>query len=696
MGRSSGLTAGGHWQLAFGTGRRHSTDTDRSDSAPITKTSHWRALISDSTGSVRSRIEARTMAAQPDESPFKSLAELSDELTQLRAAMLELEKLHADLLVGVSPEHQASARNLLHYIAMRKQDLRGLQTQLADIGLSSIGRSEAHALSSVSAVLDVIRRLLRRPGAAQTDDVPCDLNSGAELLEMHSVKLLGSARHDRGVRIMVTMPSEAAQDYTIVHRLLENGMDCMRINCAHDDAEAWLKMIEHLRRARIALDRPCTVLMDLGGPKLRTGDIEPGPAVRKLRPSRDAYGRVTAPARVWLTANRAPRIPPSNANGVLQVDHEWLAAIHPGDKLTLRDTRGRRRVLRIVDRERGGLWAELRRTAYVTNGLTLECDETRKEHGPDASEISGIEPGEGGIPLQPSDLLVLTRDALHGRPGSYDSAGRLLSPARAPCTLPEVFADVRAGERVCLDDGRIIGIAEAVSDAEIRVRIERTPPRGAQLKADKGVNLPDSRLRLPALTAKDHEDLEFVVRHADMVGLSFANHESDVWGLIERLRSFDSEPPGVVLKVETRRGFERLPSMLLTAMRHARVGVMIARGDLAVECGYERLAEVQEEILWMCEAAHCPAIWATQVLETLAKQGTPSRAEITDAAMGHRAECVMLNKGPHINEALRVLDDILKRMDAHQSKKRAMLRALKVAADFDGVHAVRDVPGRSL
>ena len=59
------------------------------------------------------------------------------------------------------------------------------------------------------------------------------------------------------------------------------------------------------------------------------------------------------------------------------------------------------------------------------------------------------------------------------------------------------------------------------------------------------------------------------------------------------------------------------------------------------------MAEVQEEILWICEAAHVPVIWATQVLETLAKEGMPSRAEITDAAMGHRAECVMLNKGPH-------------------------------------------------
>jgi pyruvate kinase len=106
---------------------------------------------------------------------------------------------------------------------------------------------------------------------------------------------------------------------------------------------------------------------------------------------------------------------------------------------------------------------------------------------------------------------------------------------------------------------------------------------------------------------------------------------------------------------------------------------MIARGDLAVECGFERLAEVQEEILWICEAAHVPVIWATQVLESLAKEGMPSRAEITDAAMGDRAECVMLNKGPHVVSAVRVLDDILNRMQAHQSKKRSMLRELQLA-----------------
>ena len=91
------------------------------------------------------------------------------------------------------------------------------------------------------------------------------------------------------------------------------------------------------------------------------------------------------------------------------------------------------------------------------------------------------------------------------------------------------------------------------------------------------------------------------------------------------------------------------------------------------------MAEVQEEILWICEAAHMPVIWATQVLENLTKEGVPSRAEITDAAMGERAECVMLNKGPYIIEALFALDDILVRMEEHQSKKRSMLRHLSLA-----------------
>lgn len=337
-----------------------------------------------------------------------------------------------------------------------------------------------------------------------------------------------------------------------------------------------------------------------------------------------------------------------------------------------------------MDRDRGGVWTELRHTAYFVNGLKLMRQDGRRRAGT-RTRISGIPATNGSLWLRTGDLLVLTCDASPGRGASHDSSGRLLSPAHISCTLPSVFRDVEAGERICLDDGKITGIVEAVSEFEIRVRISHTPPAGARLAADKGINLPDTELCLPALTDKDREDLKFIAKHADMVGLSFVNHERDVLALTECLEGLSATKLGIILKIETQRSLARLPAILLAALRHERVGVMIARGDLAIEVGYERLAEAQEEILWLCEAAHRPAIWATQVLDSLARMGTPTRAEITDAAMGHRAECVMLNKGPHIGEAIGVLDDILKRMESHQSKKSAMLRALHLATDFSGL-----------
>ena len=108
---------------------------------------------------------------------------------------------------------------------------------------------------------------------------------------------------------------------------------------------------------------------------------------------------------------------------------------------------------------------------------------------------------------------------------------------------------------------------------------------------------------------------------------------------------------------------------MLAGMRRYPVAVMIARGDLAVECGWAQLAELQKEIIWLCDAARVPVIWATQVLENEAKKGLPSRAEITDAAESQHADCVMLNKGPHILAAIRTLDNILRRMQALRNRK---------------------------
>jgi pyruvate kinase len=343
------------------------------------------------------------------------------------------------------------------------------------------------------------------------------------------------------------------------------------------------------------------------------------------------------------------------------------------------DVRDAERLFKIVDVTVDGCWAEMSKSAYVIHGTLLRRDQVTYNDGHCDAAVGNLPSAEAPILLQQGDPLIVMRNLEPGRAATYDSARRILTPAVIGCTIPEVFDDVEAGESIWFDDGKIGGVIEKVERERVHVRITHARARGEKLRSDKGINLPESNLRLAALTPKDLDDLGFVAQYADIVELSFANTAEDVESLQARLARQGPRQPAIVLKIETRRGFENLPEMLLAAMRAPSCGVMIARGDLAVECGFERLAEVQEEILWICEAAHVPVIWATQVLETLARDGMPSRAEITDAAMSHRAECVMLNKGPHVISAVRVLDDILRRMQDHQTKKRAMLRALHLA-----------------
>jgi pyruvate kinase len=232
---------------------------------------------------------------------------------------------------------------------------------------------------------------------------------------------------------------------------------------------------------------------------------------------------------------------------------------------------------------------------------------------------------------------------------------------------------------VLIDDGEIEGIARTVESARLIIEIVR--PKRATLRAEKGINLPDSQLSIRAFTEEDFEILSGVAHDADMVALSYVATAQDVDRFHRALDDVGAVGVCAVLKIELAAAFHNLPDLLLEALQHPPAAVMVARGDLAAEVGFERLAELQEEILWLAEAAHMPVIWATQVLESAAKLGMPSRAEITDAAWSGRAECVMLNKGPHIVETVRLLGDILTRMQGHQHKRTPTLRRLSVAGE---------------
>lgn len=409
----------------------------------------------------------------------------------------------------------------------------------------------------------------------------------------------------------------------------------------------------------------------------------------RVRPKRDDFGHVVGLARVWLTFSASGEPAPAEAAATLPLPAAFLAKLRMGDTLQFRDARKSRRSLRVTHVNTHGVWAEARQTVYFVPGLELQ--QTRRGASP--KRPSGVlsKARIGKLPHRPQTLLlkqghtlVLTRAATAGKPALYSESGDLLEPAQISVSLPQVLDHAKAGEPVWFDDGKIGGIIRGVNGDSVSIEITQARPEGEKLGAEKGINLPETQIDIPALTEEDIAALPFIVEHADLVGCSFVRTEAHVRHLLDRIEQLGGRRLGLVLKIETRKGFENLPNVILAAMCTEPFGVMIARGDLAVECGYQRLAEIQEEILWICEAAHVPVIWATQVLESLAKKGIPSRSEITDAAMGERAECVMLNKGPYAVDAVRVLADILRRMQAHQEKKRSMLRQLRLASAFSG------------
>jgi pyruvate kinase len=281
------------------------------------------------------------------------------------------------------------------------------------------------------------------------------------------------------------------------------------------------------------------------------------------------------------------------------------------------------------------------------------------------------------VKLKEGDGLILTKKKSKGRRAKYDDNGNLIYPAKVGVSLKQIIDDAKEGQRVFFDDGMIE--SRIIKKNKNELKLEITKAHKNKLKGSKGINLPDTLLSLPSLTETDIDNLSFVIREADIIGYSFVRTGTDVKRLYQQLDKLGAKDIGVVFKIENKEAFENLPFILLEGMKRKRIGVMIARGDLAVEIGFERISEVQEQILWICEAAHVPVIWATQVLENLAKTGMATRAEISDAAISAQAECVMLNKGPHIVEAVHTLKTILKKMQKHTSKKKSTLRMLKVA-----------------
>lgn len=587
---------------------------------------------------------------------------------------------------AVPADHRGSARNLVHYVALRQFDLRGLQEDLQELGLSSLGRSESCVLGSLLAVTARARECLALHGdeearrgleeVAERGGPPLSWKTAQRILHQHTEDVLGRRPEDRHIQIMVTAPSATEADEAWMTRMLRAGMNVLRVNCAHESEAEWAAVLAALAGARRETGRGCRVLMDLAGPKIRTGPIACDLPIATWKPEKDALGQVTAPAHVIIQAGAAPW--DDRATPQLLLDDAAFATIRPGDELRFRDARRKKRALVALEVTGSQIVAEARSRAYVSGRIRVRV--VRGEEAVIEGALEVPEAASAVVDVRSGDTLMLTGRPTKGHPPVRRADGSVDEPGLIACTLPDALAHLARGHRVLFDEGRIDAVVEAVAGKlDFQLRVVRTQTSTVKLRPEKGINLPDTEIEIPSLTDADRRALVFVAEHADAVGLSFVRRPEDVRVLHEELDRLNRTTIATVVKIETRAGFEHLPLVLLECLRRPPCAVMIARGDLAVEVGFERLAELQDEILWLCEAAHVPAIWATQVLDTLARTGVPSRAEVTDAAASVAAECVMLNKGPYIEEAVSTLSDILRRMEKHRYKKRSLFRRLEVS-----------------
>ncbi|MGD1957578.1 MAG: pyruvate kinase [Fulvivirga sp.] len=604
---------------------------------------------------------------------------LESDIELIRSILSELHKEELrckEVIEPVHPSFQKSAPNLIHYRALRKIDITGLQKRIGNIGLSRIARSESHVIASLQNCRDILKALIK--DKSQDEKYRrISIKKSSKTLNTHSKDLLGYRSKGRRVRIMVTLPSEAAFNYELVHSLIESGMNTARINCAHDGPDEWKKMIEHVYLAKKRLRKNCKISMDLAGPKIRTGALEPGPQVRRFRPVRNEYGQVIDPAIAVFVTELS-----QTATDEIPVDRSWLHSLNIGCQVIFTDARNKQRSFTVREIEGSKVIAHGLETSYIQTGTELCVHDTKQSCL--VGELPSI---EQSLLLKIGDELRITKDKRPGRPAQFDDKGLAIEKAFVSCTSEEVFNYVQEGEKILFDDGKITGIVRVVNPDEMIVEIVHARLTGSSLKADKGINLPETDLNISGLTAKDREDLKFVVQYADVINFSFVNTPEDVRELLEELKHLDAENKlGIILKIETQSAFNNLTAILLEGMKNYPLGVMIARGDLAIEAGWENMARIQQEIISLCRAGHVPVVWATQVLETLAKKGIPSRSEITDAATSLNAECVMLNKGPYIHSAIKLLDYMLKSLNQYRDHNENLSPVMEVANSITNSH----------
>ncbi|MFH0708984.1 MAG: pyruvate kinase [Pseudomonadota bacterium] len=599
----------------------------------------------------------------------------------MESALGDIEILRKYLLAArdeVNSEYPRSQSllNLNQYMLLRKKDQTQLQEKLFSLSLSSLGRSFAHVAASVDSLYDQLSSSLGREQISpelMAEFHHLSITEAITIASKNSKAIFGgkasSKLSHQITTVMVTLPSNAAENNgLLIHQLAEAGVSVFRINTAHDSIQVWKAMSdviisinEHLQASE-----KIKIFVDLAGPKIRTGKISDVEIPLEIGSNKQEKEIFIYHGDAATKRECTDEVTMEKISAQIAVDGKFFKKLRLNKSIKIVDVNQKKAIILLSHIDETYARGTINKKVFIDKKTKLRCDGHE-------GKVHNIQNQKDPIRLFIGDHLTITEKEIEGKSAQLDENKNLI-PALISCTVKGIIRTIQAGEKVFIDDGKIgLSVIENQGDA-ILCRVDISKAGGTLLKEEKGINFPDTNIQISALTEVDNANALAVLDFADSLSLSFCQSSADIRDLQMLLAKNNRTDVGIIAKIETRQAITNTPEIIKQLLTWEKSGVMIARGDLAIEVGFENMAYIQEALLDICDAAHLPVIWATQVLESKMKNNLPSRAEVTDAAMAGRAECVMLNKGAFAIDTIDVLKRILHDMHTVSKKNRQLLK----------------------
>jgi len=337
-----------------------------------------------------------------------------------------------------------SVVNLAQYLALREIDLRPLQEELAEAGLSSLGRAEPHVYANLENIMNMLCQALQSAVNIKTNFCYPKFKEGFDILDRNANKVLGMYQHKRIARVMVTLPTDAATDYRMVYDLVKEGMDIARINCAHDDIFIWRKIIENIRKASAELKSTCRILMDLAGHKIRTGPILSGPQLPIIKIKKDINkGNLNAIKFKIISDESSKDTDAGKSNNafIFPVPKAVYTNLANNDRFSFIDARKKQRYIKIsISLSPYHVTGLCNKSIHLTSGTKITWQRHSNNVYRDLHIFSFVKlnPIYDNIHLHIGDNLFLHKFPTTNFAEKYPDSNELHTAAHISCTVPEV------------------------------------------------------------------------------------------------------------------------------------------------------------------------------------------------------------------------------------------------------------------